>query len=324
MSFDLKLDPFIPHPALAHGHTQTLLGHLLPSEKLAHRYERHEISCPDGDRIVVRIVKGASPVAVSLFHGLAGSAESPYMNRIANLMVERGHTVIVVNHRGCGDGQGLAVHPYHSGKAEDLSTVIGYGRKNLKAGIHVAIGFSLSGNALLSLVSEMRGNVKPDAAIAVNAPIQLDRASKLLGQGFNRVYSFRFIRDLKREIAEKPVHHQKAPPISRFASMQTFDSLYTAPRAGFNSRDHYYSECSTAGHLHRIRVPTVILTAKDDPFVSFDDYARAKLSDHVHLHAENHGGHMGYISSKPTELGNRRWMDYAVDQSLKALLKAQL
>lgn len=320
MGFNLNLIPFVPHRALAHRHAQTLLGHLLSSPALRGLGMRHELVLADADRIVVRVLEGKSDAVIYLFHGLAGSADSGYMRRLANLAQERNHSVVLVNHRGCGEGRGLALHPYHSGKAEDLSAVFEFGRNHFRHHRHLAVGFSLSGNALLLLLSGARGTTKPDFAISVNAPIHLDRASRLLGQGFNRVYTLRFIHDLKREIAAKPKGHRSTPPISLHSSIRDFDAIYTAPRSGFESREHYYASCSTVGLLDRIQTPTVLLTAKDDPFVQFDDYERAKLSPRVHLHAENHGGHMGYISDYPTPLGTRRWMDYAIDATVARFL----
>jgi len=100
--------------------------------------------------------------------------------------------------------------------------------------------------------------------------------------------------------------------------LHDFDNLYTAPTGGFVNREDYYTSCSTYDRLKDIQSPTVILTAKDDPFVPFESYANAELSKHILFHAEEIGGHMGYLSKEKTPLGTMRWQDYALHEILKS------
>jgi uncharacterized protein len=182
----------------------------------------------------------------------------------------------------------------------------------------------LSGNALLLLLSGARGGTLPDCAVAVNAPIDLGRCARRLKEGFNRVYDLRFVTLLSAAIRARRRAgllraEYRIPPL---ATLYDFDDLYTAPAGGFKNREDYYATCSTKDLLASIRTPTVIVTAKDDPFVGFEDYASADLGPSVHLHAENFGGHMGYLSAEKTPLGNRRWLDYALREYLVRLLGA--
>jgi predicted alpha/beta-fold hydrolase len=244
------------------------------------------------------------------------------MLRTASVGVRLGHSVFMVNHRGCGEGQGLAAHPYHSGRAEDLSAVIANGRRLYPNKKHIAVGFSLSANALLFLLSGRRGDTWPDAAIAVNGPIHLESASFALGKGLNRIYDFRFSVECRREVQfrEKkgllPAGKYKFP---LWTSLRDFDSLYTAPASGFSSREDYYSTCSTHSLLRHITVPTLLITAKDDPFIDYRNYLSAQLSPSVALHLEENGGHMGYLTNQPTVLGTHRWLDYALHEYLSAV-----
>ena len=160
-------------------------------------------------------------VKILLFHGLTGSTDSNYMHRTALLALERGDTVMRVNHRNCGKGFGLAKGPYHSGRAEDLSSVIAYGKKIFPKHKHIAIGFSLSANALLLLLSGERGTVKPDAAIAVNAPINLEDSAYLLKKGFNRIYDFEFMRLSRRDVLKIKKGELKLP---LYFTMHDFDN----------------------------------------------------------------------------------------------------
>lgn len=319
----LNLAPCTP-PWWAHsGHAQTILGHLLPSWLSVSRKKlegkRVEVPLSDGDRLVARVIDGKSDTVLYLFHGLTGSVEADYMQRTAALGIELGHTIYLVNHRGCGEGLGLARNPYHSGRAEDLSEVFRLGRAGHPGKKHIAVGFSLSANALLLLLSGKRGTVLPDAAIAVNAPIHLESSSHALLKGINRIYDFRFaiacrlgVRDMeKKGLVEKGRY--KFP---LFSNLREFDALYTAPAGGFTSREDYYSSCSTHLLLGAITIPTVIITSEDDPFIDYRNYTSATLSSSAILHLEKYGGHLGYLTDRPTPLGTNRWLDYATREYL--------
>jgi uncharacterized protein len=298
------------------GHLQTILGFLIPSPNLAERGETLEVEVSGGDKVVTHHLPGQSNRVVYLFHGLGGESHGSYMQRTALLAQSLGHTVFMSNHRGCGEGRGLAKEPYHSGRAEDLSKVIELGRRMYPNHHHVAIGFSLSGNALLLLAAKQRAMITPDAAIAVNAPIFLERAALLLKRGLNRIYDFKFMQDMRREIQSRSAADLSIP---WHATLHDFDDLYTAPAGGFKNREDYYRTCSALPYLRSIEIPTVILTAEDDPFVSVEDYRQAELSPSVHLHVEKTGGHMGYITRQKTPLGTHRWLDYALLTFLDSL-----
>ncbi|MFI5363825.1 MAG: YheT family hydrolase [Elusimicrobiota bacterium] len=318
------LTPCAPPFWAGGGHAQTVLGNFLPSAVFPEKGERVEIPLSDGDKLVGRYHAGERDRVVYLFHGLGGHANGDYMRRTARVCRNLGFHVYCINHRGCGEGAGLARHPYHSGRSEDLSAVIALGRARHPRMKHAAVGFSLSGNALLLLLSGTRGGTLPDCAVAVNAPIDLARCAVRLKTGLNRIYDARFVLLCTAAIRAR----QRAGLIRNkyiipwFATLHDFDGLYTAPAGGFQDREDYYRSCSTRDLLSSIKTPTVIITAKDDPFVGFEDYASAALSPSVHLHAENVGGHMGYLSAENTPLGTNRWLDYALHEYLVRLLDA--
>lgn len=315
----MKLEPCIPPKWAASAHLQTILGHLLPSPRLSSKGRRVDIPLADGDILTGFIQEGTSNTLVYVFHGLAGSTDSTYMHRTSIIAQKLGHSVFLVNHRGAGEGAGQSKGPYHSGRGEDLSAAIAFGRKLFPNKRHLAIGFSMSGNALLCLLSGLRGETLPDAAITVNAPIQLEKASHLLGTGWNKIYDMKFYLQCRRDVAiskQDPELKKKLPFLS---SIREFDSLYTAPAGGFESREHYYLSCSTDTHLEKIKVPSIIFTAKDDPFVPFEGYAGAKVSKSVITHFEEFGGHMGYLTQGKTPLGTLRWQDYAVHEAMRTV-----
>lgn len=305
------------------GHLQTVLGHLIPSPQFTSSGERVELEVVGRDKVIAHFHRGTSDTVVYLFHGLGGFSHATYMQRTALIAQKYGHSVFMFNHRGCGEGAGLAREPYHSGRAEDLSAMIAHGRKLFPEKVHLAIGFSLSANALLLLAAGQRATVLPDAAIAVNAPINLGRAGELLQHGFNRVYDLRFMIDMRDALKSRFHHEPKLKEISipLFATLTEFDDLYTAPYGGFANRYDYYQKCSAAQFLPEIKIPTVIITAEDDPFVDFADYKNAKYSKQCIYHFEKHGGHMGYLSKRGTLPGTTRWLDYALERFITSLKK---
>ncbi|PWU16627.1 MAG: hypothetical protein C5B49_10345 [Bdellovibrio sp.] len=319
-------------------HTQTILGEILPSPGLMTRGRKLVVRFPDGDRVVCRIYDQGSPTLVVLFHGLAGSTNSKYMQRVARELLNEGYSVCMMNHRNCGEGKGLAREIYHCGRSDDLGYTIANLRSHFPTQKIVALGFSMSANALLLLMSgviPMKGvytadhfrSVKkelgiewPDLAIAINPPIDLSKTAQYFEHMTNRPYAAYFlsylqqtIRDLSREkvLVKKPV------PISWFMSIKEFDQQFTAPHSGFESSQDYYRKCSSKDHLRKIEQDTIIITSQDDPFIPVEDFYGLHVSEKVSLHLENSGGHLGYIHREKTPQGTHRWLDYAVVETLK-------
>jgi len=272
---------------------------------------------PDDDRLVGTRFAGGEQRVAYLFHGLGGTSEADYIRRTTALCLRRGYTVYAMNHRGCGAGVGLARHPYHSGRAEDLAAVIAYGRERHPRASHAAIGFSLSANALLLLLGGQRGNILPDYAIAFNAPIDLETCSLTLTRRFNRIYDSRFVLGCRRDLVKKGLHRQYRVPAN--STLRDFDRIYVAPAGGFRDRDDYYETCSAGKYVDRIEVPTAIFHSEDDPIIPAMIYRQTKFSPSCLVHIERVGGHMGYLSARPTPLGTNRWQDYALDRALAAL-----
>lgn len=324
---DLSLTPCQAPWWASSGHAQTILGYLLSSPTFENSGERFEVELSDGDRLVSYITPGSSEFVVSLFHGLSGDIQGNYMHRTALLCEKLGHTIVRVNHRGAGEGHGLAKEPYHSGRREDVGRVIEKLREKYPHKKHISVGFSMSGNILLYLLSGQQAgqdtNIYPDAAIAVNGAIDLQGASEKLFQGLNRIYDLNFVHGLRASIIAK----QKigsAPPeikIPRWARVYDLDDLYTAKVCGFGSRENYYRTCSAKDHLQNIQIPTYVLTAKDDPFIDVEAYKKARWSPKTSLYISDCGGHLGYLTKNKTPLGTHRWLDYYLHEALQSLTK---
>lgn len=321
---NLSISPCAPPTWARGGHLQTILAHLLPSSGQANNGQPLIINLPDGDRLTADYYLGTQDkTLLYLFHGLGGHTQSDYMRRMARLGVSKGFHVLSVNHRGCGSGRGLASYPYHSGRAEDISAAIQYGRKHHPNKRHIAIGFSLSGNALLLLQAGFRGKVQPDFAISVNAPIRLDQAAHSIKEGFNRLYDMRFVRRCQKAVKDR-IKDGLIQETYHFPFLNTlygFDKIYTAPAGGFKDRYDYYNTCSAEPYLEKINSPTIAISSKDDPMVDVTHYRNARYSPYVLPHIETHGGHMGYLNRRKTPLGTRRWLDYALAAYIDGFLK---
>lgn len=303
------------------GHGQTLWSHFIKSPELSYLGKNFEVDLPDGDRLFCFYLPGPSNMVVSLYHGLSGDVHSDYMQRTALLCQKMGHTVVLVNHRGAGQGGPYAKHPYHSGRSEDVASVLEKLREMFPGKKQIAVGYSMSGNILLCLLGGYKGHVKPDGAVTVNAPLNLLSGSKLLKTGFNRVYDARFVLRLRKLIEEKYQQGliQEKYEIPPWSTIWDMDQIYTAPASGFKDREDYYNSCSSIHYVSKIDTPTYLLTAFDDPFVSVHDYLSAPLSKTMQLHVENRGGHVGYLSRRLTPLGSYRWLDYYLYEAFRGL-----
>ncbi len=319
-------EPCTPPRWARGGHAQTLFGHLLPSAAApvtaSADFARDELELPDGDRLVLYKHAGTSGVRVHLFHGLSGDVDSDYMRRAAARFVSDGHDVWTVNHRGAGTGFGFARRPYHAGRTEDLAAVFAASRAQAPTRVQLAVGFSLSGNALL--LHAAQGRTPPlDGLIAVNPPIDLARSTADIGKGLNRIYQLRFLWRLGRAVrARRRLGFARSnAAIPPWISFLEFDDRFTAPECGFADGHDYYARCSTHERLAAVETPSVILTAADDPFVAPDVFDAALRNPAILLHVEPSGGHVGYVARNVPKSG--RWLDDALASYVSQLAAAE-
>lgn len=196
-----------------------------------------------------------------------------------------------------------------------MAAALHFGREHFRGHLQVAIGYSISASILLLLLGRDTSADLPDRAIAVNPPADLEACSRRLASGLNLLYDQYFIRRIRREVQSR----LGAPFLLPTRTTRDFDSAYAAAMAGFPDRATYYAQCSCGPHLGNIRVPTVILTSRDDPFAPAGDILKHTVSPAVHLHVERFGGHMGYVSGN---LPDRRWLEYALEHYLNELRPA--
>jgi predicted alpha/beta-fold hydrolase len=298
------MSPFVP---VYTGHTQTVLGHIVPSITIKRNYPEHILALPDGDELHLLYWDVQGPVTVILCHGLGGNSDSDYIRRAADIAVARNWNVILVNHRRASN-KAKAKKSYHSGRGEDLGEVILWARSKFKNSTLVAAGFSMSGSILLNLLSYRNGKHQPDFGIVVNAPLDLKSASKKLSEGFSKTYDIRFFLVLKKLIEEGT--EIKLPVMGRTYDI---DEIYTSKANGFINADDYYERCSTFAHVASIDTKTFVLSSYDDPFIDVNFYLNANWSNNVHLTLQKHGGHMGYFNKIKDPKYGRRWLDHYLE-----------
>ncbi|MBC6952094.1 alpha/beta fold hydrolase [candidate division KSB1 bacterium] len=248
-----------------------------------------------------------------------------YMLRVAKKFLDKNWITFRLNHRGAGQGRGLARQLYHAGRSEDLAPMLRLIAENYPDKPVIAIGFSLSGNMLLKLLGEQPEAIPQNlcGALAVSAPIKLAAGAAAISRKRNWLYDRRFISLLKNTLREREIDFPDFPrfELPRNLNLYAFDQIVTAPLGGFTSAEDYYQKCSAHQFLGNIRVPVVLLAAENDPFIPREIFADLPDSPWLQLHLTPSGGHLGFISAKRTAFGDHRWMDYALWHYANALVR---
>jgi hypothetical protein len=295
------LNPYEAPWWLPGGHVQTIVAALLPAPRIAWRRERWDT--PDGDFIDLDWAEGgarADGPLLALFHGLEGSSASPYARAIAAQALAAGWRCVVPHFRGCSGELNRLPRAYHSGDSAELAWILRrLDARNAAGGVLSAVGISLGGNALLKLLGEKGADLPVLKAVAISAPLDLAAAGRSLDTGFNRqTYTRNFLRTLKRKTFEKL--RQKAISVDalrlkRARTFWEFDDTVTAPLHGFLGADDYWRRSSSAPWLAAIRVPTLVLNARNDPFMPEAVLnALGKTPPNVVLEFPRSGGHAGF------------------------------
>ena len=308
---------FRPHPLLFHGHLQTLPAFFCAGADYPYAARQHQVELEDKDRIVLHDdCPGRwqpSDRSALLIHGLGGSYRSPYLVRIAARLNQHGVRTFRMDLRGCGAGAGLARRPYHAGQSDDVAAALRYLAEVCPQSPTALVGFSLGGNLALKLLGE--GGPRPpgnlDRTMAICPPIDLAAAVGSLDKLLNRYYDRYFVRRLLRQASKNKALRPDAPALDfphRPRRLYEFDDLYTAPVCGFGRADNYYQRCSSLHLVGNIKVPTLVLAARDDPMIPVALFERAAWPSAVRLELTDHGGHLGFISRAGPH-PDRRWLD---------------
>ena len=312
---------FYPAWWLRNRHLQTVWPTLFSRRGgLRSRRERFELS--DGDFLDLDWVGGDSGPIVVVLHGLMGSIESPYAAGILREIERQGWRGLFVHFRGCSGEPNRLPRAYHSGDTGDLAAVIEEVNRREPATPIAAIGYSLGGNALLKWLSETGDGNPLKAAVAVSVPFDIEQVANSINQGFSRVYERRLTRCLQEAVRSKIDRFGDIMPIDRDLVGQlddfwSFDNEVTAPLHGFADARDYYTKSSARQFLPGIRTHTLILHAKDDPFMTPEVIPTLdEVSDSTTLEVSEHGGHVGFVSGK-WPWSTRYWLEERIPAYLK-------
>lgn len=331
MAFDSPQTPGFQPPWWLRGpHAQTIGSALMPRSPSEHRAILRRVELDDGDALAVHddIPTGWQPggrVAI-LSHGLADHHRSPLLVRLTDKLTERGVRVFRWDMRCCGAGLTWARRPYHAGCSDDLAAVVNgvlaWCRDEAGSGAPdpdlSLFGVSLSGNVLLKYLGEAPDRVPAAVrcAIAVNPPIDLVVGCESIAARANRIYDRHFtgmlVKHLESWWQARPDAVRPAGTI-RPRTLRQFDDWFTAPAIGYRDAMDYYRHASAAQFIPAIRLPTTIITSRDDPFVPFEMFAtdRVAYPECVRLQATDQGGHVGYIGRAGDD-PDTRWLDWRV------------
>ena len=269
-------------------------------------FVRERWTTPDGDFIDVDVQPGAAAAPwLVVFHGLEGSSGSHYVQAFAWAARAAGLNFAAPHFRGCSGELNRAPRAYHSGDFEEVGWILAQLRKRSAAPL-LAVGVSLGGNALLRWAEEAgSGAAACTAAVAaVCSPIDLAAGGRALCRGFNRqVYGRLFLRSMKPRALAKLDQHPGLFDRQRLLAsrdLYEFDNVFTAPLHGFANTDDYWARASAKPLLYTIRIPTLVLNARNDPFVpAWCLPAASDVGRHVTLWQPPHGGHVGFAAGAP-------------------------
>lgn len=323
-------DPFVPRPSLRGGHWMTLYSWgnpryfpRLPPPTIRYFDVGHDA------RVLAHCHWHAHPwehPTIIALHGLNGSSHAHYMRGIASKAFTQGMNVVRLNQRNCGSTEHLSAGLFHSGLTADVRFVIDElasvdGLDDLSVA-----GYSLGGNLALKLAGEY-GTESPavlNAVAAVSPILELGACVRALERPENVLYEWNFVRDLKRRMRRKDRSWPGRFDLSKLSSIRTvrsFDAAYTAPHFGFQDAEDYYYRASAMRVVDRIRIPTLMITAEDDPFVPSAPFRAPEITGNpnVTLHLCRHGGHCGFVGPRDGE-DDGYWAENRIVEFVQASL----
>lgn len=284
---------------------------------------RERITTPDDDFLDLDWSKKGHKKLIVVLHGLEGDAGRPYVQGMIKLFNQNGYDGVGLNFRGCSGEMNRSLRMYHSGEITDVSFVLDYIGENYDYEEMVLIGFSLGGSVTLNYVGRKGKNVHPllKKAMAVSVPVDLVESAKGLDGGkFNSlVYVRRFLGKLYEKTEAKEAQYPGTfdlKVIKKYTTFYEFDHNVTAKVSGFEGAIDYYTKASSKPFLPNVAIPTYILNAKNDSFLSDTSYpfVEAKSNPNVFLEVPEKGGHVGFA-----QFGTNG-VYYSEEQALKFVL----
>lgn len=329
MSDMSKKSTFKPAWWLRNGHLQTLYPALFRRMAVTSGVRRERLETPDQDFVDIDwLGEGDGPLVI-LLHGLTGCSSSGYIVGLRQVLSRQGLRSVTLNFRGCSGEPNRLARAYHSGDTGDIDFLYRTLRRREPDTFMAAVGFSLGGNVLLKWLGEQGSHVDLAAAAAVSVPLQLNVCADAMDSGFSKVYRDRLIYELKQYMHDKYRHlqklgqHDEAEKISGLGDMSDIESFWqyddrvVARLHGFDSAEHYYRLSSSRQFLKKIAIPTLLIQAYDDPFMTPEVLPHEhELSRYVCLEVTQGGGHVGFISGR-FPLRPKFWLEQRIPDFIR-------
>ncbi len=309
-------------------HLQTLYPALLRKVNADTPIRRERLITPDRDFIDLDWCGEQHKPLVILLHGLTGSSKSIYIKGLQKQLLHEGFRTVTLNFRGCSGEYNHLARGYHSGDTEDIAFLYHTLRQREPHTPLAAVGFSLGGNVLLKWLGEQGNAVKLFAAIAVSVPFVLSTCASKLDNGFSKVYRANLLKELKAYMTnkqryltaianlEQAARLAELGDLSHIQSFWQFDERVVAKLHGFKDAHDYYHRSSSRSFIKTITVPTLLIHAQDDPFMTAEVIPRPhELSATVQLEITPAGGHVGFISGF-NPLKPIFWLEHRIPQFL--------
>ena len=286
-------------------------------------FKRKRLELNDKDFIDLDFSSVTSNKIAIVLHGLEGSSNSNYVKSLTQVLNDNKWDVVAVNFRGCSGESNRLLSSYHSGKTDDLSRVIEYLEEQYNYESFNIIGFSLGGNVTLKYLGQNEDTFskKIMAAVTVSVPCDLKGSSESIAKFWNKVYMQRFLISLKKKshikLKQFPDSFLKKENIDNVKNFYDFDNMYTAPAHGFKDAFDYWEKSSSKQFINNIKVPTLLITATDDPFLSESciPVKEANNNKNFALEITKHGGHVGFNSN--FSQSNGLWLENRIVQFLE-------
>ncbi|MFA9398217.1 MAG: YheT family hydrolase [Clostridiaceae bacterium] len=280
-------------------------------------YKRQRIKTLDNDFIDIDWSKVNSKKLLILLHGLEGSSNGQYIKGMGRIFNENKWDICAMNYRGCSGEINKTARFYHGGATEDIDYLINLVEKDYEE--IVLVGFSLGGNILLKYLGDgvYKLNDKIKAGAAVSVPCDLKGSMERLSKKRNFIYSKRFLKALKNKVVlKKNLFPDEISDeyLDSIVSLKDFDDEYTAPIHGFKDGNDYYNKCSCKQFLKNIKIPTLIINALDDPFLSRECFPieEAEINENLTLITPKHGGHVGFSSFGDDYWTEKKVMEFII------------
>lgn len=307
---------------LPHGHLQTIFAYYrrIPDPPV---FQRERFFTTDGDFLDLDWLRASYHTRLAILsHGLEGHSRRPYVSGMAKALFRANFDILAWNYRGCSEEINWNLRFYHSGDTEDIHQILHHGLAQKAYHTVILIGFSIGGNITLKYLGEGKKNIPSEVkkAVAFSVPCDLRASSRQLARPANQMYTREFLRCFHRKVWLKQRRHPDRihdRGFHRIKNFHHFDERYTAPLNGFQNALDYWQKSSCKQFLPNITIPTLLVNARNDPFLTPTCFPiqEAKQNSQLYLEMPEQGGHVGFVpkTQTPCYWSEERTLEFIID-----------